>query len=206
MTTGMQIYDGSQLGIAMPDVVNLPAVAEVGQVLTVGAGRVLTYEAGGGGIAIGDPVTGGGANRVLFQDADGNLAASNDLTVDLSVGQFNFGVAGDIVLGCQASDTGTSKIYSSGFDGDCKYEASNGNSSAGWSWGLDFSAGEGFALSMGFALGTDDVFRADGTTFEVVDLLKINNAVTAAVAVVSTNRVKINVGGTDYYFLVTTSA
>ena len=43
-------------------------------------GEVIDVTVAGGGITIGDPITGGGANRVLYEDGSNNIAGSANLT------------------------------------------------------------------------------------------------------------------------------
>lgn len=216
MTTGMQIYDGSAAGIVMPDVVNLPASAVVGQVLTVGAGKVLTYEAGGGGgVAIGDPVTGGTNTAFLFVDGSGNVADNSGLiysngvyleqssaggVVEMGAGNINAatGSAGRLLAYSDVAsaslkafpdvDDGLAELRLDSGDGDVALYIESATNTA---W---------------FDVNGGTTFKADGTTFEVVDVLKINNTVSAAVATASTHRVAINIGGTDYFILLTNIA
>lgn len=68
-----------------------------------GSGNIVTHTAdcgagGGSGLTIGDAVTGGGANRVLYEDASQNLAASANLTYGAAASQLKLtsGAASDV--------------------------------------------------------------------------------------------------------------
>jgi len=70
---------------------------------------------------------------------------------------------------------------------------------ADFSFGLDDS-GDGISLSLGTALGTTEVFKADGTTLTVTDALTVNGAVsmtsTVAISGVATITADPIIGGT----------
>ncbi len=138
---------------------------------------------GSSSITIGNPVTGGAANAVLYEDGSQNLAADAGFT-------FNNGnalnlaetVVGGVFINSQNNDTtaasyaavtanvgnssiGVRAIY--GGDAFTRYIVS-GTGAADYALGYDRSATV-FALSKNTDPGTNNVFTADGTTFTVVD-------------------------------------
>lgn len=221
---GNVIYDGASQGIALPEVVNLPSSASVGQVLKVGAGNVLEYGAGGGGgIAIGDPVTGALDFALLYTDGSdelaqnagfyvepGNtnalhvaitnksrssLAAGSDGGLDIARAVTYAHAAGkvDAEISLQALADGDASAY---------FAADDYNSE--FTLGLDKSAAK-FVLSLGSALGTTDVFTANGTTFEVVDILNVSGGIELADKTITVADTPYTVLATDITLLVDTS-
>ncbi len=164
------------------------------------------------------PDLAGTTGTIPFTDNAGKLAINSGFT-------FNNGnalnlaetVVGGVFINSQNNDTtaasyaaitanvgnssiGNRAVY--GGDAFTRYIVS-GTGAADYALGYDRSATV-FALSKNTDPGTNNVFTADGTTFEVVDVLKINNTAQADAAAVSTHTVNINVGGVDYKFLVKT--
>lgn len=77
---------------------NLPALQATvpGSVLTdVGANGILSWEAPGAAtITIGDPISGGTTNRILFENGSNDLSESSDFTYTDSTGEFKLSFAG----------------------------------------------------------------------------------------------------------------
>lgn len=174
-------------------------------------------------LAIGDPVTGGGANRILFQDADGALASdaklrmvalsafSNGVILSNGLGSEAYfitywdGAAGGAqvgVTGVKAGETESGCQFVAVPGGDARHDFYVDDYNIEVTMGLDQSTSK-FTLSWHYNLGTANVFTANGTTFEVVDALKLNNTVAAGAPGATTAKMSINVGGTEYYIALT---
>lgn len=80
------------------------------EAISIGSGLSLsagTLSATGGGLSIGSAVTGGGANRLLYEDGSQNLASSANLTFDGTT--LTSGKA--VLIGDTSSRTGTDAIF-----------------------------------------------------------------------------------------------
>jgi hypothetical protein len=72
----------------------------------------------GGGLTVGSAVSGGGANRVLYEDASGNLAASTNFTVN-SAGSITIaGQSGEYPIRVMSADGSTALFYVTNLTGD----------------------------------------------------------------------------------------
>ncbi len=149
-------------------------------------------------ITIGDPISGGAGGRILYENGSHKLAEAANFTFVNIPGSSAFTNLGspdgnNAVASVAGDDVGSQDVYTTWV---------SSNHGGIFALGIDASLGK-LILNQSGTFGAAPIFTADGTTFEVIDILKINNTVTAAVAVASTKKVQIDVGGATLYLLAT---
>lgn len=182
-----------------------------------------------GSIVVGNPISGGGANRVLYEDASQNLAASATLTFTPSVlslvtdsGQFTFGATPDVYL----TRKGAKQLMISGDGTGATTNAGiiagySGTSGQGAIWSSTITPdGSNYALktsgSATLLNGTNSVSLAIGNTVKLdqVNTAGAGPAITAgtatndvaALSVTRTNNNSAVATGVKFAFTDTTSA
>lgn len=168
----------------------LVAAGLVSAVLMAADGSALSL---GAGAAIDGTVTDGIPQCVLFVNADGALAQSEQFTFLGNILYIGDPTYVSPLVGISSTQI---SIFNSG--GANEYNQLEYNR-------IDIGNANHYvellmeAASAQLNLDGGVIFNADGTTLEIIDLLKLNNVVAAGVGLASTHKMSLNIGGTDYY-------